>query len=192
MVDRVMHSSNSKEWETPKNLFHFLADEFAGGEFDLDPVATEKNALCEKFFTEKEDGLRQEWFGKVFVNPPYGKGRLTEKWVEKMLVETSLKSVDVIVGLLPARTETVWFDDVFKYCTLLGRIEQTKEGFKLSKKALIDGRKSRKKMRTEIYFVERRVKFDSPEERKIREIDPSKKLAGAPFPSVIVVFKPGA
>ena len=41
------------------------------------------------------------------MNPPYG--RVIEKWVKKAY--ESAKDGAVVVGLLPARTDTKWFHD---------------------------------------------------------------------------------
>ena len=50
------------------------------------------------------DGLKQEWTGVCWCNPPYG--RQIGKWVEK-----AVKSLATVVMLLPARTDTKWFHD---------------------------------------------------------------------------------
>lgn len=55
-----LFSSNSELWETPQKLFDCLDREF---HFTLDPCATKENAKCALFFTEKEDGLKQNWGG---------------------------------------------------------------------------------------------------------------------------------
>lgn len=44
----------------------------------------------------------------VFCNPPYG--REIGKWVEKAY-QTNKESGDLVVMLLPARTDTKWFHD---------------------------------------------------------------------------------
>ena len=44
------------------------------GEINLDPASTEEANVvigAEKIFTEQDDGLAQEWEGRVFLNPPY-------------------------------------------------------------------------------------------------------------------------
>lgn len=54
-------SHESDEWATPQTLFDELNAEF---EFNLDPCATEENHKCETYYTEKENGLDQDWGGK--------------------------------------------------------------------------------------------------------------------------------
>ena len=75
--------------------------------FDLDVCALPENAKCDKYFTPEIDGLKQDWNGTCFMNPPYG--REIGKWVEKAYNES--QKGNVIVALLPARTDTKWFHD---------------------------------------------------------------------------------
>ena len=75
-----LFSSRTDEWETPKDFFQKLDDEF---HFDLDVCATPKNAKCKRFFTKEQDGLKQEWKGTCWMNPPYG--RQISLWVKKAL-----------------------------------------------------------------------------------------------------------
>ena len=93
------------DWETPKQLFDELDAEF---HFTLDPASTDKNAVCEKHYTEREDGLKQSWKGEtVFCNPPYG--REIPKWVAKAARETENGVTTVM--LIPARTDTKAFHE---------------------------------------------------------------------------------
>ena len=58
-------------------------------------------------FTELDDGLALDWFGHVFMNPPYG--RALSHWFSKAKSEAD-KGV-MVVGLVPARTDTAWWQD---------------------------------------------------------------------------------
>lgn len=69
--------------------------------FDLDVAADEEAHVCERYFTVEQDGLKQPWSGRVWVNPPYSD---IEPWVVKAWDEAF--RCDVIAMLLPAnRTE---------------------------------------------------------------------------------------
>ncbi len=106
----VHYTSKSAEWETPQSLFDKLAASY--GPFTLDPCATPENAKCERFFTEKIDGLTQSWENEtVFCNPPYG--RVIGKWIKKAYLES--QNGAKVVCLIPARTDTAyWHDYVMK------------------------------------------------------------------------------
>ena len=101
MNREVMFSSATDLWETPQDFFDKLNREFR---FETDVCALPQNAKCEKYFTPEQDGLKQEWTGVCWCNPPYG--RQIGKWVEK-----EAKSDATVVMLLPARTDTKWFHD---------------------------------------------------------------------------------
>jgi len=106
MNTAVMFSSTTNEWETPQDFFDKLNEEF---HFTLDPCATPQNAKCKKFYTIKEDGLKQNWQGEtVFCNPPYG--RAIKDWVRKCY-EESRKPNTTVVMLIPARTDTTYFHE---------------------------------------------------------------------------------
>lgn len=98
-----MKTSLTPEWTTPRDLFDELDAEF---NFDLDVASTDENALCERHYTEGDDGLAQQWSGSVWCNPPYG--REISKWMRKA-AESNRGGVTVC--LVPARTDTAWWHD---------------------------------------------------------------------------------
>lgn len=72
----------------------------------MDPCCTKETALCPKFYTPEDDGLKHSWAGeRVFMNPPYGSA--IAKWVTKACVEAHNGAL--VVGLVPARTDTEWW-----------------------------------------------------------------------------------
>ena len=64
MMNDGMFTSNKNYWETPQKFFEKLNKEF---EFELDVASTGDNAKCERYFTESENGLEQDWRGSVFL-----------------------------------------------------------------------------------------------------------------------------
>lgn len=100
MNNKTMFSSLTDLWATPQDFFNKLNEEF---HFTLDPCANDENHKCDKYYTEKENGLIQDWTNEiVFCNPPYG--REIGKWVAKCAESKCLS-----VMLIPARTDTRWF-----------------------------------------------------------------------------------
>ena len=100
MINAGLFTSLKDDWETPRDVFDALNEEFS---FTLDPCSTDENAKCPKHYTRGQDGLAQDWTGeRVFMNPPYG--REIAAWIEKAATSKAL-----VVGLLPARTDTRYF-----------------------------------------------------------------------------------
>lgn len=106
MINPALYSSQKQEWETPQWLFDWLDSLY---HFDLDPCATAENAKCKRFYTKEQDGLAQPWYVNTYVNSPYG--RDIGRWVEKAKTEALLHNVAVVM-LLPARTDTRWFQQL--------------------------------------------------------------------------------
>lgn len=114
-MDKALLSTGKDDWETPKDFYEKLDDEF---HFTLDPCCTHENAKCEKYYTKDDDGLSRDWGGEVvFCNPPYSKKGNQDAWVKKCYTE-SLKPNTTVVALLPARTDTNRFHDC-----ILGKAE---------------------------------------------------------------------
>lgn len=104
-MNRILFESGSDEWETPKDVFERLNEEFG---FNLDPCATMENRKCDMYYTKKDDGLTKNWGGyTVFCNPPYSQ---IAKWVEKCYRE-GCKDKTTVVMLIPSRTDTRYFHD---------------------------------------------------------------------------------
>lgn len=106
----------SVEWLTPPELVKKL------GEFDLDPCTPILPPFvhAKTNFNINDNGLQKEWFGRVYMNPPYGKGM--ELWIEK------LKNHNNGIALIFARTETKCFfnhiwDDADAVLFVKGRIK---------------------------------------------------------------------
>lgn len=92
----IHFSSQRLDWQTPKDVYDKLNDEF---NFDFDPCPTNHTF----------DGLTVEWKNSNFVNPPYG--REIGKWLAKGYMEYGLGNT--VVFLIPSRTDTRWWHD---YC----------------------------------------------------------------------------
>lgn len=102
-MDTKLHfSSATNEWETPKALFDTLNKEF---NFTLDAAASAQNKKLDNYLS---DSLNVPWPGRVFLNPPYGKGLAS--FISKAYRE-SQTNAEVVVCLIPARTDTSYWHD---------------------------------------------------------------------------------
>lgn len=70
---------SSDEYYTPLHIIEAL------GHFDLDPATpcNPKWRTADVMYTKEDDGLKKEWFGRVFLNPPYSRP-LINQFMEKM------------------------------------------------------------------------------------------------------------
>lgn len=59
-MNSVHFMSKKSDWETPQDLFDSLNSEF---HFTLDAAASDHNHKLPHYYTEKEDGLAQDWGG---------------------------------------------------------------------------------------------------------------------------------
>lgn len=105
-INSGLFTSNTDLWATPQDFFDRLNEEFG---FELNVCAIAENAKCEKYYSPEIDGLKQEWEGVCWMNPPYG--RSIGEWVKKAY-QSSLAGATVVC-LIPARTDTRWWHD---YC----------------------------------------------------------------------------
>ncbi|WP_240636508.1 phage N-6-adenine-methyltransferase [Paenibacillus silvae] len=87
------------EWLTPPNIIEAL------GEFELDPCSPINRpwSTAKKHYTVEDDGLTQDWRGRVWMNPPYGTEAAV--WLDKLSKHGNG------IALIFARTETKMFFD---------------------------------------------------------------------------------
>jgi len=102
-------SSGWDAWASPQEFLDRLY-EALGAPVDLDPCSpgrTRCRVLAAAHYTEDDDGLRLPWRGRVYMNPPYG--RDIGRWTAKARAEVEAGRALVVIGLLPARTDTQWW-----------------------------------------------------------------------------------
>lgn len=101
----VTNNSTDDEWYTPEQYIE--AARIVMGTIDLDPASNEfanETIQAGTFFDEKSNGLEQEWFGNIWLNPPYSTS-LVQDFAEK-LVASNFNQAIVLVN---NATETAWF-----------------------------------------------------------------------------------
>jgi hypothetical protein len=92
--DAEMFAKRNDRYLTPLPLVRAL------GEFDLDPCGAPGHATARTVWTPEEvgDGLSLPWFGRVWLNPPYG--REISVWVDRLFQHGSG------IALLPCAPDT--------------------------------------------------------------------------------------
>lgn len=119
--------TGEQEWYTPAEYIE--AARLTLGAIDTDPassVAAQQTVHAERFFAAADDGLEQEWSGRVWLNPPYA-WPLIEKFVDKLLAELASGRVTSAILLTNNFTDTAWFQRAESaaacVCFTLGRIQ---------------------------------------------------------------------
>lgn len=101
----VTNNSKDDEWYTPEQYIE--AARLVMGSIDLDPASNEfanEVVRAGTYFDEETDGLMQEWFGNIWLNPPYSTA-LVKDFTEK-LTNSEFEQAIVLVN---NATETAWF-----------------------------------------------------------------------------------
>jgi len=89
------------EWYTPAYLFDAL-----GVSFNLDvacPPEGPRHVPADNFFSE--NALERDWFGMVWMNPPFGHQSSKRKWLAKFFEH------GCGIALLPDRTSAPWWQE---------------------------------------------------------------------------------
>ena len=91
-------TAGSHVWLTPPTIIEAL------GAFDLDPCAAPEPRpwpTADFHYTKQDDGLSRPWFGRVWMNPPFGAH--TAAWLARMADHGNG------IALAFARTDTAMF-----------------------------------------------------------------------------------
>lgn len=125
-VNAGLYSSATPEWYTPEKIVDRVVAVF--GQIDLDPCSNsddwrEAAIPAEAYYTKDNDGLAQPWNGRVYMNPPYGDEIAV--WVDRMVRAYTSGEITDAIALLPARTDTAWFQPLLDYpvCLIRGRLK---------------------------------------------------------------------
>jgi len=121
-LPHVAQASGDNEWYTPAEYIEAVKEVM--GRIDLDPASTEiANTIvgASRYYTKEDNGLKQEWGGCIFLNPPYSQPDI-QLFCDK-LAESEIEQAIVLVN---NATETRWFrtlaDLASAICFPTGRI----------------------------------------------------------------------
>ncbi len=125
-INPGLFTKENKEWYTPGKIIERVEAVF--GEIDLDPCSnsserTTASVPAGAYWTKDDNGLTQPWHGKVYMDPPYGDE--IPAWVERLVNAYTAGEIIEGIALLPARTDTAWFQPLFDYpiCFVRGRLK---------------------------------------------------------------------
>jgi len=109
-------------WYTPPEIIALIEKCLNG--ITLDPCADDgKHIEACYHLTATNDGLSHQWFGRVFMNPPYS---CPGVWIAKLQEEFNSGRVEEAIALVPASTDTKWFHPLIAsnlICFWKGRIK---------------------------------------------------------------------
>ncbi len=111
--------TKSNEWYTPVRYIK-AAREVMGG-IDLDPASCKEANMvvrATRYYTQREDGLKQDWSGNVWLNPPYGKinnKSTIELWIKRLIYEYRTGNVTSAILLTTCDSDNQWFQLLWDY-----------------------------------------------------------------------------
>ncbi len=88
---------------------------------DLDPASNEianKVVRAATYFSIVDDGLSRQWWGRVFLNPPYGaeKGVSNQaKWSDYLIKQYQSGKVEQAILLVNAVPSNKWFSPLWAF-----------------------------------------------------------------------------
>ena len=109
----------SNEWYTPSKYIE--AARAVMGSIDLDPAScaiANETVKAMQYYTQKQDGLLQPFYGNVWCNPPYGKVNNKSTiglWVKKLIREYKAGNVRQAVLLTTCDSDNQWFQPFWDY-----------------------------------------------------------------------------
>lgn len=150
MRNEAMFTSEGAEHNTPEDIIEAIRDVF-GGAIDFDPASNEAAQAyirANRYRTAADDAYRRangksgtladQWACRsLWLNPPFtiptgrynAKGkeireRVIGLWVDRWLTAVSEREAYEAALLVPARTDTEWFDPLFglPMCFISGRL----------------------------------------------------------------------
>lgn len=105
----INQDSGDTEWYTPPEII--AAARAVLGEIDLDPASSFLANVCvgaKRIFTETDNGLVQEWHGRVWMNHPFS-AKGNPLWVRKLEAQYESGNVSEALCICFAATSERWF-----------------------------------------------------------------------------------
>lgn len=101
----IVNNSGDNEWYTPAEYIE--AARRVLGNIDLDPASNDfanQTVKADVYYTAESNGLEQNWFGNIWLNPPYSSS-LIQQFADKLIAS----DFEQAIVLVNNATETQWF-----------------------------------------------------------------------------------
>src|SRR5260221_76020 len=117
-----MHNEKrSDEWYTPPQ--HIEAAWEVLGDIDLDPAscaAANEIVKAARYYTREENGLALPWYGRVWLNPPFGRvngsgASMMKVFTQRLIEEYQQGNVTQAILLSTVQTNASWFHPLWNY-----------------------------------------------------------------------------
>lgn len=125
MMGITPSDSSNIFWKTPKGDSPFgrsgitLNKLKKAYDLKLDPCCMgPEDAMCERFYTPKEDGLKQKWDENFIYNPPFAEPVLDENGIQKTRVDPSTGEIKPVFKSVICKWIKKGFDEVRKHKVL--------------------------------------------------------------------------
>lgn len=107
------------EWYTP--VEHLELARRVLGTIDLDPASCEfaqRRVRARRYYTIEDDGLAQDWAGRIWLNPPYSQPEIVH-FVQKLVASFLSGPVTEAILLTSNYTDTAWFHHAESACAAI-------------------------------------------------------------------------
>ena len=111
--------TGENEWYTPPEYIE--AVRACLGAIDVDPASSaraQETVRASRFFTRDNDGLRHDWRGRIWLNPPYSQPDIA-RFIDKLLAEIAAGRATQAILLTHNYTDTGWFHAAAATCAAI-------------------------------------------------------------------------
>jgi phage N-6-adenine-methyltransferase len=116
---RGTQGTGDNEWYTPAKFIE--AAHQVLGDIDTDPASSEyanRTVQARTYYTEQDSGLRHDWHGAVWMNPPYAQPFI-QQFIEKLVEQFLCGNISAAIALTHNYTDTEWFHIAEQHCTAI-------------------------------------------------------------------------
>ncbi len=117
-------AEKSNEWYTPAKYIEAAREVM--GAIDLDPASCElanQTVKASRYYSKEDNGLSKEWYGRVWLNPPYGRSQLMkaqgkstiELFSSKLIEHYHRGEVTQAIFLGTSQIDARWFQPLWEF-----------------------------------------------------------------------------